>query len=191
MPAWLDRLRVALRTLRKQRVFTAVVILSLGLAIALNTSMYGVLDALVHPRTDIRDPDRLFWLQYYGAYKISTSAERDSAVHQGVKAIEQTTYFAPWVLGANNADSDGIISSRSIAGVGPEFFPLLGGRFVEGRAFIASDEYATPRPIVINELLAAQLFPGRQHVLGEQFKVGDSTYSIIGVLSKYTTLPEF
>ena len=191
MPASFDRLRVALRTLRKQRVFTAVVILSLGLAIALNTSMYGVLDALVHPRTDIRDPDRLFWLQYYGSYKISTSAERDSAVHQGVKAIEQSTYFAPWVLGANNLDSDGIISSRSIAGVGLEFFPLLGGRFVEGRAFIASDEYATPRPIVINEQLAAQLFPGRPHVLGERFKVGDSTYSIIGVLSKYTTLPEF
>lgn len=190
MPASLDRLRVVLRTLRKQPVFAAVVILSLGLAIALNTSMYGVLDALVHPRTDIRDPERLLWLQYYGDYKISTSAERDSAVHDGVKAIEQMTYFSPWIV-AGNGGTDDAISSRTIAGVGLDFFPLLGGRLVEGRTFIASDQYATPRPIVINERLATQAFPGREHVLGERIKIADSTYSVIGVLSKYTSLPEF
>jgi hypothetical protein len=59
----LDAIRVATRTLRKQPVFTAVVVLSLGLVIALNTTMYAVLDALIHPRVDIRDPASLYRIQ--------------------------------------------------------------------------------------------------------------------------------
>jgi predicted permease len=196
----LDRIRIAARTLRKQPVFTSVVVLSLGLAIALNTTMYGVLDALVHPRTDIRDPDRLYWLQYYGNFKVTTNAERDSAVADGAKAIERTAYYAPWIRGFNgptlaagtgNADNGNFVSAGTIAGVGLDFFPLLGGRLIEGRTFVAADRFATPTPIVVNELIAAQLFPGREHFLGESIKAGDSTYTIIGVLSRHTRLPEF
>jgi putative ABC transport system permease protein len=45
----LDGFRIAARTLRKQPVFTTVVVLSLALGIALNTAMYSVLDALIRP----------------------------------------------------------------------------------------------------------------------------------------------
>ena len=64
MSVTFDHVRVAIRTLRKQPVFTAVVILSLALAISLNTTMYAVLDSLIHPRVDIRDPASLYRIKY-------------------------------------------------------------------------------------------------------------------------------
>jgi len=49
MPISTDAIRLSARTLRKQPVFAVVVVLSLALAIALNTTMYGVFDAMAHP----------------------------------------------------------------------------------------------------------------------------------------------
>lgn len=189
MPPVLDRLRVAARTLRKQPVFTAVVVLSLGLAIALNTTMYGVLDALVHPRTDVRDPAHLFWIRYFGDYRIIDNAARDRALREGAPALERTAYITPWLTqGLLEHGQNG--TERAIAGVGLEFFSLLDARLVAGRTFVAADEHAEVTPIVINEQLAGALFPGEPNVVGERIKFGDTTFAVIGVLSKYTKLPE-
>ena len=43
----------------RHRGFTVVAILSLALAIGLNTTMYSVLDTLVNPHTDVPHPERL------------------------------------------------------------------------------------------------------------------------------------
>src|SRR5438552_3527192 len=62
-------LRQSARTLAKHRGFTSIAILSLALAIALNTTMYSVLDAMINPRIDAREPERLFGVTYFGDYR--------------------------------------------------------------------------------------------------------------------------
>lgn len=92
----LERIRVAMRTLRKQPGFSAVVILSLALAISLNTTMYAVLDALIHPRVDIRDPSTLYRLRFFGDFKGRVSvALRDSLLRTGAPSIEAVAWFDP------------------------------------------------------------------------------------------------
>jgi hypothetical protein len=59
-------IRRSARTLAKHRGFTIVAVASLALAIALNTTMYSVIDALVNPKIELREPDRLYRLFYYG-----------------------------------------------------------------------------------------------------------------------------
>ena len=44
------------RPIQPRTGVSTVVILSLALAIALNTTMYSVLDAMIHPRIDVRRP---------------------------------------------------------------------------------------------------------------------------------------
>ena len=56
------QLRLAARSFSRHPGFSLVAVLSLALAIALNTTMYSVIDALVNPKLDIQDPDRLYWL---------------------------------------------------------------------------------------------------------------------------------
>ena len=92
MTRFLDGLRVTARTLSKQPVFTTVVILSLALAIALNTTMYSVLDAMTHPRLDMRNPDRLYWIRFFGDYKLRVDHKsRDAALASGMHSYEAIT----------------------------------------------------------------------------------------------------
>src|SRR5471032_1240681 len=87
-----DAYRISARTLRKQPVFTTVVILSLALAIALNTTMYSVLDAFMHPRLDMRAPERLYWVRFYGDYKGHVDMRaRDAALAQGMHSYDAIT----------------------------------------------------------------------------------------------------
>ena len=92
--ASMDGIRVATRTLRKQPGFTSVVILSLALAIALNTTMYSVLDALIHPRVDIRDPDDIFSIKFFGDYRFKVSAaQRDSLLRASTHVVTGVAWF--------------------------------------------------------------------------------------------------
>ena len=75
-------LRVALRTLGRHRGFTTVAVLSLAIAIALNTTMYSVLEGMLDPRINVEAPDNLYGLQYFGDYnnKVGVAGDRKSVV---------------------------------------------------------------------------------------------------------------
>ena len=88
----LDSLRTAARGLRRQPAFVTVVVLSLALGIALNTTMYGMLDALLRPRIDVRDPGHLYWIRFYGDYKWRVDAPtRDGVLSSGTHTYESVT----------------------------------------------------------------------------------------------------
>ena len=59
-------LRIALRSFARHRTFSIVAVVSLGLAIALNTTMYSVLDAMIAPRVDVAHPDELASVYVFG-----------------------------------------------------------------------------------------------------------------------------
>ena len=64
--------------------------LSLALAIALNTTMYSVIDALVNPKLDVQDPERLYWLTIWGDIIeiASTSRPAPRLLRTGFNAYE-------------------------------------------------------------------------------------------------------
>ena len=125
----LDGLRVAARTLRKQPVFTTVVVLSLAIGIALNTTMYGVLDALMRPRIDMRSPEQLFWIRFYGDYKRHADYRaRDAAITSGMRTYESITRIA-FGYGSDELIEHGQnYREGSIAAVGSNFFDVIGTR---------------------------------------------------------------
>src|SRR4030095_10802599 len=85
----LESLRLAARSLRKQPAFTTVVIVSLALGIALNTTMYGMLEALIRPNVEMRDPGNLYFIRFYGDYKWRVdNRARDVALATGMHAYE-------------------------------------------------------------------------------------------------------
>jgi predicted lysophospholipase L1 biosynthesis ABC-type transport system permease subunit len=56
----LGNIRLALRTLGRNRAFTTIAVLSLGVAIALNTTVYALIDAMVDPRIEVREPEQIY-----------------------------------------------------------------------------------------------------------------------------------
>jgi putative ABC transport system permease protein len=187
----LESLRRSARTLRKQPVFTTVVILSLALAISLNTTMYGVLDAMIHPPLDVRDPDQLYWIRFYGDYQFKVdNRARDAALTSGMHGYSAITSkgagigsgFALIEHGAN-------VVEGSIDGVGENYFDVIGPRVLAGRTFVQADADPASSPIVLGEVAAERLFSKGQSPVGATITVDGAPHVVIGVVSAESDFP--
>jgi predicted permease len=184
-----DAIRLAARSLRKQPAFAAVVILSLAIGIALNTTMYGVLDALIKPRIDLNDAGRLYRIRYYGDYhNFVDNSARDSAVATGMHTYESITRSGMTNRGVLIERGENIMEGN-VQGVAPNYFDVLGARPIAGRTFLPSDEGSDASPVVIDETLGAELFPDGKSPIAQKIIVNGDAHVVIGVLSHLSHLP--
>ena len=187
----LDAVRVTVRTLRKQPVFTAVVVLSLGLAIALNTTMYAVLDALIHPRVDIRDPALVYRIQFFGDYHGNVSSARRDSLLLLAPSIESVawyngiTFVSPRAIRAGDQ-----FAEAPVASISRQYFELMGPRVISGRLFVRGDAEAETPPMVLGEALASRLFAPGVNPLGGRVFVDSTPYIVVGVISRYADFPQ-
>jgi putative ABC transport system permease protein len=65
-----------------------------------------------------------------------------------------------------------------------DYFAVTGMQLVEGRWFSRIDDGAEATPVVINRALAGKLFPN-ETPLGKQYKNGNATMKIVGVVDEY------
>jgi putative ABC transport system permease protein len=185
----LDSLRTAARGLRRQPAFVTVVVLSLALGIALNTTMYGMLDALLRPRIDVRDPGQLYWIRFYGDYKWHVDAPtRDAVLSSGTHTYESVTRVELAIF-AQQIQHAGHFSEGVVQAVAWNYFDVLGARPLAGRTFIASDEAPDGSAIVIDETVAAQLFPDGTSPVGATVTINHEPRIVVGVVSDFTRLP--
>ncbi len=185
----LGSVRIAARNLRKQPGFAGAVIVSLALGIALNTTMYGVLDALIKPRIDMREPGRLYRVVYYGDmhWHVNNFA-RSAALTSGMHSYESITRqeLSPGNQLIENGET---IHEAGVMAVGPNYFDVLGARPLAGRTFLASDETEQLPPVVITDALATQLFPNGDSPIGVHIRVRNQPRIIIGVISHAANFP--
>ncbi|MGH7623613.1 MAG: hypothetical protein ACREMU_14820, partial [Gemmatimonadaceae bacterium] len=85
-------IRIAARTLWRNRGFSAVAMLSLGLAIALNVVIYSLLVALIDPAVDVRQPDELRQIRYFGdVHRRLPPGTVDAALETGLHGFAGVT----------------------------------------------------------------------------------------------------
>jgi hypothetical protein len=144
-----DNLRIALRTLGKQPGFTAIVMLSLALAIAINTTMYSVLDAMINPRMDIRHPEDVFAVRLFGDfhYKVST-AQRDSMLRNGVSNIEAVAWVGSTSGFPRSIETATSATEGSLKFVDETYLRLIGPKLIAGRIFTENDRSVTSHRVV-------------------------------------------
>lgn len=174
----------AVRTLRRNWGFTTVAVLSLGLAIALNTTMYSVFDALVNPQTGLREPERLYRLSYYGNLRgrLPRGAVLD-AVTRNVRGIEAITGMSPMFVGGQALAEHGRhLRDVAVNTVPANFFQVLGLRAKAGRFFTESDAGVQPAPVVLNERVANELFPGGEPAVGGIVDIEGQPRRVIGIV---------
>lgn len=113
-------------------------VVSLALAIALNTTMYGVIDALVDPVVVMRAPEQLYWLGIYGDYRghvdnaTRTSMIRSTHFYEA-SASYQTAPFPAAIEYGQKFDQ------TPFAIVSPNLFTVVGVHPLFGRTFSDAD----------------------------------------------------
>lgn len=182
--------RLAFRLLRRHRTFSIAAIVSLGLAIALNTTMYAVIDALVQPRIDAPHPERLFFLSLWGDFKNRVGpATRAELLRSGFRSYDALSSVnsisrQPFAIEHGNR-----FVEAPVAYVAPNIFSVLDIRPIVGRAFTESDYTDGSAPIVITSDVARNLFAPGESPIGATIELNGVPHPVIGVIGDAKHLP--
>lgn len=182
----------ALRGFRRQPGFAGVIMLTLGLGIGANATMFGLLDQLLlKPPAGVVAPERLTRFQLsesepgMGSWTNESMAWRtyiDQRDH-GSYFSEIAAYFThadmPLGRGAEATKIRGVLATAS-------YFRLLGVAPALGRFY--TDQEDRPDAALPLAVLSWQYwqrgFGGAPDVIGKQLRLGSQLYTVIGVAPK-------
>ena len=184
MRSILEDFRYAARVLRRTPALTAVAVLTLGLGIAVTTTVFGWIDGMVlHPFRGARDDGQLAVLESVrgGGIEDPNVSYADSRDFQdnlrsisGLALVQQ----APVSIGDGEK-----ASSAWFELVSGNYFEFLGVKPALGRAF-TRDEYgdrAKAFTAVIGYRLWQQYFQGDRSILGRTVRINRRQVTIVGV----------
>jgi putative ABC transport system permease protein len=171
----------SLRALSRHRRFVALSIGSLGLAIALNTTMYSVLDALINPALAMRDHRNLYRISFYGDMRRLVPQEQKDQALAALPIVEDLAVHS-WAYRDNMAERGRVYRLARVVNVSPNFFSMVGVRPRHGRLLSQADLDVQPQPIVVSEVFWRQFFPGRSWFDTATIRLDNVPRNIVGVL---------
>ena len=188
---WRD-LHYALRMLVRNRSLTAVVALSLGLGIGLNTAVFSFVDAvLLHP-FPYSQPEKLVFI--WGTKNLDvrrgiSGATLDEWQSQSA-AFEK---IAPFQLNLISLSLDsGGADTLQAAYVGTEVFSVLGAHPLIGRAFSSAEEKepGAEKSVILSYGLWQSRFGGDKNIIGTSARLSGEPYTILGVMPQNFFFPD-
>ena len=187
--------RYAARQLRKSPAFFSIVILTLGLGIGANTTIFSMVDWLVLRSLPIKDPAQMHFLSFtrpgansemqFSYPEFTEIQEQTADVFSGV-----TPFIFGGLAGEQNSQSgmtaDGVTKAVQTAYVGGNFFSVMGiapamGRFIlsmEGKA-------AGADPVVVLSYdYWKNRFEGDRSIVGKAVSINGHSVTVVGVAPK-------
>lgn len=188
---WIDasvrNLRYAVRLLRKNPVFSTMVIATLALCIGANTAIFSVVDAMLFRPLPYPSPEQLATVTtmergqgvefyrtsidgYVGEYLRTVPRSLDVALHAGTKGVN---------LAIPRAEPRYVDQQRVSAG----FFRVLGVRPLLGREIEPSEDVpGGPAVAVLGEPLWRTSFGSDPAIVGKTILLRGEPYQVVGVM---------
>jgi predicted permease len=183
--------RYAVRILVRTPLFTAAALLTLAIAIGVNTAVFSVVDAVLLEPLPYPQPDRLALVSRSvtrGAARNSTTSidgRTWEAIRDDLPTVQGAVYSS-WVTGVNlvapgagGGQAQHVQQQRVSAG----FFETLGVPPLMGRGF-ASEEDRTggPAAVVLSAPLWRALFAADPGVVGRTIVLRGAPHTVVGVM---------
>ena len=181
--------RYAIRLLRRQPRFAALVVLTLALGIGATTALFSVTYGVLIKPLPFPTGDRLVVLKEtrggrpprFGSFSNTAYfAWREQA--QTIEEIAAWTPRSATLTGAGNPER------LRAANVTASLFRAIGAQPMRGVLFTDNDE--TAPVIVISEGLWRQRFGGDEHAVGSVIQVDGESRTIVGVLPDSASYPD-
>jgi predicted permease len=176
-----QNLREGLRALRTAPLLSAIVIVTLGIALAASVTAFSVLNASVLQPLPFREPGRVLFLSHeYRNVRAASSPPLFLDYRRSTRSFESVSAAMPW-----NANLTGAGEPERLRGllVSADFFSTLGVDAVTGRVFLADEE--TPgrdRVVVISHGLWQRRFGGAAGVVGSTLRLNGEPYEVVGIM---------
>ena len=189
---------LALRSFRRNKVLTALMVLAIALGIGASMTTLTVFhilagdpipqksDKLFYPRIEPRskrgyipgeDPESQLTRFDAEALLREHRGDRQALMSGGGVSVESGDgRIEPFVVDARYTSAD--------------FFPMFDVPFAQGSGWTAADDDARARVAVISRELNEKLFGGGNSV-GKTLRAGDNAFRIVGVLDRWRPTPKF
>jgi putative ABC transport system permease protein len=191
-------LDLALRSLKRNKMLTALMVLAIALGIGASMTTLTVLHVLsgdplpgksgklFYPQLDPRDmdgykpqdepPGQVSWID--GMALLHARRARHQALMTGGAVPIQPAQASidPFFESARYTSAD--------------FFPMFDVPFLYGRGWNATDDEASARVVVLSRELNDKLFGGKDST-GQMLRMDDTAFRIVGVLDNWRPTPHF
>ncbi|HLH01361.1 MAG TPA: ABC transporter permease [Bryobacteraceae bacterium] len=173
-------LKYAARTLRRDRGFTAIAILTLMLGIGATTAIFSVIDGVLLRPLPYREPDRLFSVQEKGPGfgNPASYPDFDDWRAQNHVFAEMASYHGEdfTVTTGNGAlHVPGVVASANLLSV-LQVHPML------GRGFELQDSQPGRHVVLISDRLWHQQFHADRSIVGGSLQIGQNEFTVVGVM---------
>ena len=191
-------LDLALRSLKRNPILTALMVLSIGLGIGASMTMITVLHVmsgdplpgrsgqLFYPQLDPQSmedylkgaepPAQMAWIDAMNLLRDGRGVQR--AAMSGGQVV----------LRSPHGDGQAFYADARFTTTG--FFPMFDVPFAQGSGWSAADDDREARVVVLGSQLAGKLF-GSTQVVGQSLRLGRDAFRVIGVLKPWHPLPHF
>ncbi|MGH9607162.1 MAG: ADOP family duplicated permease [Terracidiphilus sp.] len=194
MRTFVQNLKFAFRQLRRNRGFTAAVIVTLALAIGANTAIFSIVNALMLTSLPYPHPERMGTIFRL----VQGSASYDAGHSINGEVWEQLRDDVPSLLSA--------VSSRRAEGVNMQagervgyvhdgrisanYLNVLGVHPMLGRNFtVAEDAPNGPRATILSYGLWRTIFASDRNIVGQAIHLKGALYTVVGVLAPRAQTP--
>jgi predicted permease len=184
-------LRYALRTLRKQPIFTLVAVLTLTLGIGANAAIFSLLYHTLLRPLPFPNADRLVfvWNTYPGINLNQASVSIPDYLDRRTQApaIEDATLFTSVFANLNEGGNPEQVRALQVT---PSFFTTLQRQPMLGRAF--TDDDAKPegdRDVILTYGLWRSHYAADPAIVGRDIRIGGGAWRVVGVLPADFELP--
>jgi predicted permease len=188
---WRD-VRYALRGLRRNPAFAAIVILTLALGIGANTVMFSVVNAVLLRPLPYRDSHRLVLIYTddvrRGLHREATAYATITDWKERSRAFSDIAFYSTGRVApmTNNPEVRGRARSALVSG---NLFELLGVSSLLGRAISAQDESTRAPVVVISYAFWQRWFAGAPDVIGRLLVIDDAAKGGAGTLTVIGVMP--
>jgi putative ABC transport system permease protein len=193
-------LNLALRSLKRNPVLTALMVLAIGLGIGASMTMITVL----HVMSGDPIPGRSAQLFYPHLDPLPSNYGNNP--HAPDASADFTWVDAMALLQAHRAEHQAAMSGGALLVrpsqmdlqpfyadgryTTPDFFSMFGMPFMSGRAWSQQEEDAKARVVVLSNDLAQKLCGGKT-CIGQEVRFGDNDFRVIGITDNWNPQPQF
>jgi putative ABC transport system permease protein len=182
--------RYAGRLLRRAPAFAAIVVLTLGLGIGLNTALFSVVKTVLIEPLPYHDPGRLamIWSQWPGFAKTWVSTQEYQNYRERLHSFEDMALFqATFEVSVDNGGEPERLAASSVT---TNLFSVLGVEPVIGRTFTEQEGLDAGNQVaLISHDLWQRRFGGDPAVVGQAIDSNGAPLTIIGVMPVGFRLP--
>ena len=184
-------LRYALRSLRRQPLFTSIAVITLAVGIGANTAIFSVVNGVLLTPLPYREPERLvtLWETLKDADRVMVSYPNYLDWRARQRGFEDITIYNQY--GSFNLTGQGDAERVRGALVAGNYFQLLGVHPALGRLITPTDDMpASARVAVLSNAFFRSRFGGDPSLVGKSLMLDGVAYTVIGVLPPHVRVSD-